>query len=183
LIKLFFLKEKFGLISAFQAKAVDIIKQVVGKIYITPSCLKELYRHGWQKETDAEIKSGFIEVCSLTEEEKELTKAIAEEIALKSQNKEIEHHRGEAEALMLANRANFKDYSVLLDERAARMVAKERNQKLSGFAGLLIQATEKRIITPEQAKQFLEICQQQGTRYTRGFINSVYEMFKEVYNL
>lgn len=171
------------LISVFQAKAIDVIKQVVEKIYITPSCSEELYRHGWQKETDAEIKGGFIEVCSLNEEEKELARAIAEEIALRAQKKDAEHHRGEADALALANRTIFKDYPVLLDEKAARMVAKERNKNLSGFAGLLIRATERGIIVPEQAKQFLEICQRQGTRYTQGFINSVYEMCKEVYKL
>ena len=63
------------LISAFQSQAIDVVKQVVGKIYTTPSCLEELYRHGWRKETDVEIKSGFIEICSLTEEENKLSRS------------------------------------------------------------------------------------------------------------
>jgi len=171
------------LISAFQSQTIDVIKQVVGKIYTTPSCLKELYRHGWQKEMDVEIKRGFIEICSLTEEENKLAKTIAGEIALKSQKKEAKHHKGEADAMALAKRVIFKGCPILLDEKAARIVAKERNQNLSGYAGLLIQLTKKGIIMPEQAKHFLEVCQRQGTRYTQSFINSVYEMCKEVYQL
>ncbi|MFQ6119169.1 MAG: hypothetical protein ACE5KE_04680 [Methanosarcinales archaeon] len=76
------------LISAFQANAVGVLKKVVGKIYITPSCLEELYRHNWKEETDTEIKAGFLEVCNLTKEERELAKNIAEQIALRSQKEE-----------------------------------------------------------------------------------------------
>jgi len=66
----------------------------------------------------------------------------------------------------------------LLDELAARAVAKDVGVKLSGFPGVLILAVQANLISAEDLKKRLEICRAQGTHYSVTFIQQAYEMAK-----
>jgi len=89
-----------------------------------------------------------------------------------------ENHLGEAQAIVLALRPEYRDDLLLLDELAARATAKEAGLKLSGFPGALLLATRYGLISAEELKARLEACRQQGTHYGATFIHQVYLMAK-----
>ncbi|MBM3236556.1 hypothetical protein FJZ31_09690 [Candidatus Poribacteria bacterium] len=57
-----------------------------------------------------------------------------------TKQKEPAHHLPEAEAIILASRPELRVHEILLDELAAREVARELKLKISGFAGVLAKA-------------------------------------------
>jgi len=85
-----------------------------------------------------------------------------------------DNHLGEAQAMVLAARPEFANDVLLLDELAARAVAEESGLTLAGFAGVLLVAVREGLLTAEELKRRLEICQQQGTYYNEAFIEQVY---------
>jgi predicted nucleic acid-binding protein len=88
------------------------------------------------------------------------------------------NHCGEAEVIVLALRAEYRNGVLLLDELAAREIAKQMKVRLSGFPGLLLLAVQGSLITAEKLKQRLERCRRHGTHYGVAFIRQVYEMAK-----
>lgn len=64
---------------------------------------------------------------------------------------------------------------MLIDELAARDVAKERKVPVIGFPGILIRACQERIIEPEDLKEALEECQRQGTHHSSRLISEIYD--------
>jgi predicted nucleic acid-binding protein len=74
---------------------------------------------------------------------------------------------------VLAARPEFADDVLLLDELAARAVAKELELTLAGFAGVLLVAVQEGLLTAEELKRRLEACQRQGTHYSDVFIEQV----------
>ena len=90
-----------------------------------------------------------------------------------------EGHLGEAQAIALALRSEYKDDLLLLDELAARAVAKQEGVKLSGFPGVLLVAVQGGLISAEDLRSRLETCRAQGTHYGARFVQEVYEMAKQ----
>jgi len=66
----------------------------------------------------------------------------------------------------------------LLDELAARAIARQMGVKLSGFPGALLLAVQGGLISAEELKARLEVCRKKGTHYGAHFIQQVYEMAK-----
>jgi predicted nucleic acid-binding protein len=89
-----------------------------------------------------------------------------------------EHHLGEAQAIALALRAEYQDDLLLLDELAARAIAKEEGIKLSGFPGVLLLAVRGELMPAEELRVRLEECREQGTHYSASFVQEVYRMAK-----
>jgi predicted nucleic acid-binding protein len=90
----------------------------------------------------------------------------------------INNHLGEAQAIALAFRPEHRNDLVLLDELAARFIAKEAGVRLSGFPGALLLAAQGGLISAEELKARVKSCRTQGTHYGMNFINQVYEMAK-----
>lgn len=86
------------------------------------------------------------------------------------------HHLGEAQAIVLARRAAYRNDLLLLDELAARAVAQHQGVKLSGFPGVLLLAVQGGLISADELKARLERCRAQGTHYGVRFIHQVYEL-------
>jgi predicted nucleic acid-binding protein len=80
--------------------------------------------------------------------------------------------------MVLAQRPEFADSVLLLDELAARAVAQELNLQMSGFAGVLLLAVDEALISADDLKRRLERCQQQGTHYSTAFIERIYQTAK-----
>ena len=112
------------------------------------------------------------------EEEHALT--IANHIAQHPDTKDPvgENHLGEAQAIALALRGDYRDDLLLVDELAARAIAKQLGVRLSGFPGVLVLSVQGGLISAEDLKERLESCRQQGTHYGVTFIKQVYEMAK-----
>ena len=91
----------------------------------------------------------------------------------------IVNHLGEAQAIRLALRPEHQNDILLLDELAARTVAKQSGIKLSGFPGTLLMAVQAGLLSPEELRERLERCRQLGTHYSVLFIEQVYEMAKQ----
>lgn len=168
------------LISAFQSNSIDILIAVVGQIHITPTCRSELIRHGW---AEFLIQIGAsIHVQTLTPTEIKQAEAYAKQIALHPLSKDPEpfNHLGEAEAMALAQRSEFSHSAFLVDEQAGRGVAFELGLTISGFAGILLMAVDRDLLTPEQLREKLELCKRSGTHYGDKLIEHTYQLAKRL---
>jgi predicted nucleic acid-binding protein len=167
------------LISAFQSNSYELLTQIFAEIHTSSICVTELIEHGWDEAIKA--ASSSLVVVELTSKEESRALHIAEQIAQHSNapDQPITNHLGEAQAIVLALRLDYQNDLLLLDELAARTVAKEQNVKLSGFPGVLLLAVQVGLISAEDLRVRLEVCQQQGTHYGKTFIQQVYQMAKQ----
>lgn len=75
-------------------------------------------------------------------------------------------------------RSNFQAVELLIDELAARDVARQRKVPFIGFPGILIRACWQKIIDPEEVLAALVECQRQGTHYSNKLIIEIYDSLK-----
>ena len=83
---------------------------------------------------------------------------------------------GEAQAIVIALRREYRDDLLLLDERANRAVARQQGLTISGYPGVLLLAVQGGLISATDLKERLERCREQGTHYRQDFIEQVYDM-------
>lgn len=168
------------MISVFQSDQIELLKTLYDKIYIPASELPEYEKHGAYALIKALIDSGFVVVYNLTDAEKDIAIKLSEEIANQTftKDKEPQNHYPEAEAMVLMQRENLGAIEILLDELAARYVAKKYGISVVGFPGILVRACKKGLITPEEVKDILLKCQRQGTHYSNHFIETVYNSLR-----
>lgn len=166
------------LISAFQSGSFALLTQIFTEVHIAPACLVELTNHGWEKEVRAASSTLLVVTLTLGEQRRAL--AVARHIAQHPDTNDriAEHHLGEAQVIVLALRADYRNDVLLLDELAARAIATQMEVRLSGFPGVLLLAVQGSLITAEELKQRLDQCRKQGTHYGMAFITQVYEMAK-----
>lgn len=171
------------LISAFQSNSFDLFAEVFAEIHTTATCVAELAKHGWEEGVRA-VPSQLV-IVKLTSKEEEHARLFAKRIAQHPDTNDpvVENHLGEAEALAISLRPQYRSGVVLLDELAARAIAKQVGVKLSGFPGVLLLATQAGLISSEELKSRLELCRKQGTHYSLGLIQQVYEMAKHGWSL
>jgi predicted nucleic acid-binding protein len=164
------------LISAFQSNSFEVLAQIFAEIHISPVCHSELITHGWEQSVTA--ASAKLIITPLTTDEEKRAWHIAEQIAKQTDtgDKKVANHLGEAQVIILALRPEYQQEILLLDELAARSVARSLSVKLSGFPGVLLLAVQGGLITAEDLRNRLEACHRQGTHYGRRFIQEVYQM-------
>jgi len=164
------------MLSAFQSKQIGLLQSLYNRIYIPDSTLPEYEKHGAGTLIKELIDSGFVVICYLTEAEKEIARRLSEEIANHplAKDKEPQNHYPESEAMVLMMRETISAAEILLDELAAREVAEQYGMSISGFPGILIRACHRGAITPEDVKEILLKCQQEGTNYSNRLIEIVY---------
>ena len=164
------------LISAFQSGSLGLLASVFAAIYIPQACMTELEQHGWEEEVQSAILQ--LAVVRLNPKEEEYALELADQIAQHSNTRDpvLEHHIGEAQAIVVALRPEHRADLLLLDELAARAVARQAELKLSGFPGALLLATQLGLISAEELRVRLDTCREKGTHYGEAFIQEVYEM-------
>ena len=169
------------MLSVFQSKQVNFLKALYDRIYIPTSELLEYAKHGAAQAIQELIDSGFVVVSELNEAEKETAKRISREIANHplAKDKVPQNHYPEAEAMVLMSRTGLQASQILLDELAAREVAKTHGLSVIGFAGLLIRACHSRQITPGEVREIMLTCVSRGTHYAANFIEGIYQRLKE----
>jgi predicted nucleic acid-binding protein len=169
------------MLSIFQSEKMALLKSLYDRIYIPASTLAEFTKHGAGVLIQELIDAGFIVVCELSENEKETAKRISEEIAAHplTKDKMAQNHYPEAEAMVLTSRAELQALEILLDEQAAREVAKAHGLSVIGFPGLLIRACKAGQITPEDVRGIMLKCVSLGTHYANHFIEGIFRRLKE----
>ncbi len=167
------------LISAFQSDSFPLLAQIFTGIHVSNVCFGELVLHGW--DTEVQAATPPLVIVPLTPEEEQQAYKIAEQIAGHPQNSDpvIENHLGEAQAITLSLRPEYYGDVLLLDELAARAVAKQFGIRLSGFPGVLLLAAQAGLITADELRNRLERCRQKGTHYGISFIQQVFEMARQ----
>jgi predicted nucleic acid-binding protein len=127
-------------ISAFQSDSLGVLLHIFAAIYVPPACLAELNQHGWRSEVGA--ASPFLVPVVLTETEEKRAEEFAGQVAARSRpaQRVAAYHRGEAQAIVLALRPEFRRDMLLIDERAARDVAIAAGLTITGFPGVLLLA-------------------------------------------
>jgi predicted nucleic acid-binding protein len=166
------------LISAFQSNSFHLLSQIFAEIHTSPVCIAELVKHGWEEAIKA-ASTNLVTVGPTSDEEKQAL-YIAEQIAQHPNTTDpiVTNHLGEAQVIALARRTEYHNDLLLLDELAARAIAKQLNIKLSGFPGVLLLAVQIGLISAEELKARLEKCRAEGTHYGMTFIQQVYKMAK-----
>jgi predicted nucleic acid-binding protein len=86
-------------------------------------------------------------------------------------------HLPEAEVMIIAGRSELACARILLDERAARVIAKEDGLDVLGFPGIVGMAGLDGLLTKAEIRCLLDLCQQQGTHYSRRLIEHVAETY------
>ena len=66
---------------------------------------------------------------------------------------------------------------ILLDELAARAVAEEEGLRITGFPGVVGRAGLDGLLTKNDIRHVLALCQQQGTHYSNQLIEHVIETY------
>ena len=169
------------LISALQSDCMHILLQFYDQIHIPADEIPEYRKHGADPEISPLLETGFLVVRQdFVPEETDAAKAIAAEIAnhRTTKDKDPKHHLPESFAIVLMLRSNFRAEELLIDELAARDVARLRKVPIIGFPGILIRACRQRIMEPEDVLSALEECQRQGTHYSTKLINEIYSNLK-----
>ncbi len=164
------------LISTFQSDSLSLLTSIFAEIHVPEACIKEMVHHGWQQEVEA--VADRLVTLKLTAREARTARTLAQEIAEQAGVKgaEAAGHVGEAQAITLALRPEHRDDILLLDELAARAVARRQGLKISGFPGVLLLAVQGGLISAENLRDRLERCREQGTHYARDLIEQVYDM-------
>jgi predicted nucleic acid-binding protein len=78
--------------------------------------------------------------------------------------------KGEAEAITLAVERKLP---ILIDERKGRVVARQQNLEITGFAGVLIGAVKKGVLTSEEAQVLLDQSINNGFRLSSKLYKQV----------
>ena len=160
------------LISAFQSQSVQLLLGLFDEIHVPASVVAELKDHGWEDEFASAQQLVPVE---FTPAERRRDRRIATQIAkLSGDGSPAALHHGEADAIVLAQRSKPAYDLLLLDELAARSVAQSLKLVITGFPGVLLLAVEQGQLSPDDVRQRLKICRQQGTHYGIKFIQSVY---------
>lgn len=170
------------LISALQCSRLDVLQQFYDSTHIPAGVRTELADHGASLEVQELVRTNFpIVHDDLTTEECAMAEAIAAAIAdsPESRNKNPEHHRSEAEAIVLMGRKELQAIELLLDEAAARQTADQRGIPIIGFPGILIPACGQGLISPEAVREALLDCRKQGTHYGSAFVERIYRQLRE----
>jgi predicted nucleic acid-binding protein len=167
------------LISAFQSDSFVLLTQILAEIHVPAACADELAEHGWEDEIRAALPKLVVVQLTLGEEQRAL--AVAKQIAQHPDTNDsvVENHLGEAQAIVVALRSDYQDDLLLLDELAARAIARQMSIRLSGFPGVLLLAARGGLISAEELKARLEKCRAHGTHYGAALIRQVYEMAKQ----
>lgn len=168
------------LISIFQTDSFELFRALFDTIHTSVGCRQELLDHDWEgaiRRADSSLV--FRE---LTEHEKVQANEYAQRIAQHPRSKgryaDAAEHIGEAEIIALAQRPEYMNTVVLLDEQAAREVAKALQLTITGFAGALLVAADEGLLTADDVRRRLEQCQQAGTHYSNAFIAAIYTQAK-----
>lgn len=164
------------LISVFQSDSFELLTEIFTEVWISAVCRSELIRHGWADEIEA--AGSKLVIVDLTTDEEQAALSIAEQISQHPDTNDpiAENHLGEAQVIAVAMRNERQDDLLLLDELAARAIAKQHGVKLSGFPGVLLLAVQCELISAEELKARSETCREQRTHYGAAFIQQVYEM-------
>lgn len=168
------------LISAFQCERLDLLRHYFEVIYIAPSQVAEFEKHGAGQELAALIRDKFVVVAeALTVDEQEQADRLARRIAAHplSGDPDYHSHLPEAEMLVIAARPELGCVRVLLDELAARAVAEEEGVHVVGFPGVVGRAGLDGLLTKNEIRFILTLCQQQGTHYSHQLIEHVAEKY------
>lgn len=167
------------LISVFQSDSFDLLADIFIEVWISTICCSELIDHGWRNAIES--AGSKLVVVELADDEKQEALSVAAKIAEhpRTHDAVAENHLGEAQVIIVAQRDELRDAILLLDELAARAVAREYDVNLSGFPGVLLLAVQNELISAEELKVRLEACREQGTHYSVSFIQQVYEMAKQ----
>jgi len=168
------------LISAFQCGRVDILKRYFRAIYIAPSQVAEFATHGAADELDDLVQERFVVLAeALTSDERNRAELLARRIAAQplSGDPDYRGHLPEAEAMVVAARPELGCTLILLDELAARAVANEEGLRITGFPGVVGQAGLDGLLTKDDIRHVLGLCQQQGTHYSNQLIEHVSETY------
>lgn len=145
--------------------------------------LDEFGKHGFGRQIQELRLQDWVTVIPLTPDEVARAVQLSDRIASSrlTDDKVPGNHRPEAEAMALMKRHEVGATRLLVEELAARQIAKEEGIEITGFIGILLLACEDRALTPGEMRNLLEMCRQQGTHYSQTLIDDVCKLCGELW--
>ncbi len=158
------------------------MSRYIENVFVPPSTLDEFEKHGFGYQIQELRSQGWVTVMPLMRDEETQAMQLAERVAASplTRDKVPDNHRAEAEAMVLMKRSDLGATRLLVEELAARQIAKEEGIEITGFIGMLLLACEERVLTPNEMRDLLETCRQQGTHYSQTLIDDVCKMCAEL---
>ena len=150
------------LIALAQINRMDILRSLVGIIYIPSQVYHELITSEVKAAVDKGINEGWIIVETLSSEEMKESDRYSKEI----EPKKPEKHIGEAAAMTLHRR--IKPDVLILDELKPRQVARSHGiQLIVGTLGLFLAAQNEGLLTARDIKTYIDILVSKGTKISK----------------
>jgi predicted nucleic acid-binding protein len=143
--------------------------------------LSEYEKHGVGQEVREFLHGGFFMAHRLRPSEARQAEALSQTIAFSplSRDPVSASHLVDAEAIILAQRSTLGADFVLMDELAAREVARALPVPVIGFVGVLRLAFERRLVAVDEIEEALRECQRQGTHYSDALIEQFVRSLRE----
>jgi len=168
------------LLSVFQSNTTEFLRRYFSRIFIVQNQLVEFQKHSAATEIQSLIDEGLVVVIkNLTDKEKEEAMEVARRIATEPSCRDsiVPNHLPEAELIVVSQRAEIQCAGILLDERAARSVAKNMGLNIGGFLGILGRAGLDGLFTKDEIRRLLQTCQSLGTHYKSSLIEFVAQTY------
>jgi predicted nucleic acid-binding protein len=149
------------------AEKLSLLKQILGKIYITPEVLEEiedgikeghLFLNAAKKAID---EDNWIFVAKLKGKELYMYKILSNKMGI-----------GESSCLSIAYTRKWSFFS---DDKTARNYAEKNNIAIGGTFGLLISANDDGILSKYQANEILQVMRKNRYRSPYPDIDSYYK--------
>jgi predicted nucleic acid-binding protein len=158
-----------------------VLQALFQVVHVPISALAEYAKHGVRSEVHGLIRSGFFKTHKLWPWEQRRAQALSQQIATSSLSRDPvpSSHRVDAEVIVLAQRRVIGAHYVLIDELAAREIARAYPVPVMGLVGVLRIAFEQTLLTADEIEQALRECQRQGTHYSNALIEQFVRSLRE----
>ncbi|AEM74929.1 DUF3368 domain-containing protein [Caldicellulosiruptor acetigenus] len=144
---------------------LDILENLFGTIYISPSVYQELtYSSKFEEEKGRIMNAAFLKI-------KELRNEFAAEILQRTQAID----KGESETIILAKESNAD--LLIMDEKKGRSVAKLLGLRLTGSLGILLKAKEVGVVS--QIEPLIKKLIKENIRISPQLVEEILKQAKE----
>ena len=159
------------IITLCKINKLDILHNMFGQVYIPKAVFDELYSENYPDEY-AYVKSlSFIRILDVQSQDK--VKYILDS--------DLNLHRGEAEAIILAEEINNEeDGFLIIDDMKARSYAETRGIHTIGAIGVIAQAIRKHLIDTSELETCIQIMKKSSRFYNESLYNALRITAKEI---
>lgn len=152
------------IIALIKIHKLDLLQKLFNEIVIPEAVFKEVVENeNFYQEAEIVKKAEYIKIVSVKNLE-----------SLKILQKVSGLDDGESEAIILAEEQKFN--LLIIDEKKGRNIARKLGITITGTIGLLIQACNEKILSPDEVRKCLNELKKSKIRISDNLIKATLEM-------